>query len=214
MKQINMLLTGIALLLFSSCAKDPVAATSTIIFQLKAANSAVNGANINWTIGSAGVGATKIEVVKPDGSSAEFRTDPNVQLDLFGMSNVSNLNITGGTYRKVEFRSELSAFGGKPSLRMEGTFTAGGIATPIVLEIGTPVTVKSQIDSIIIAPVSSNYTAQTTINLPTLTTDVTEAELKVADRVSGKIILSASLNIATYNKVLTNLGKVQLISFK
>src|SRR5205085_8887757 len=58
MKKIILVLF-IAPLFFASCVKDAATGTATVSFQLKAATSAVNGAGIVWTIGTAGVANTK-----------------------------------------------------------------------------------------------------------------------------------------------------------
>jgi hypothetical protein len=206
-------LTGIALFFFSSCVKDAGTGTSTISFQLKAAVSPVNGAAITWTAGSAGVASTKLEAKKNDSAQVEFKADPNAQIDLFGVVSISNVAIPSGTFRHVEFRSELQPLSGKPSLHLEGTYTAGGVTTPISFDVNTAINIKSERDSIVIAAAASNYTALTTIGLVTLTQDVTEPDLKAADRTSGKIIISATSNTAVYNKMLANLAKNQVVDF-
>ena len=202
------------LLFFSSCVKDAGTGSSSVTFQLKAAVSPVNGAAITWTAGSAGVASTKIEAKKNDSTKVEFKSDPNAQVDLFGAVNITNVAIPSGTFRHVEFKLELQPLSSKPALHLEGTYTAGGVTTPISFDVNTAITVKSERDSIVIAGSTSSYTALTTIGLITLTQDVTEPDLKAADRTSGKIIISSSSNIFVYNKMLANLAKPQVIEFR
>jgi hypothetical protein len=174
MKKFTLSLTAAFVLFFASCVKDAGTGSSTINFQLKALVSPVNGAGITWTAGSAGVASTKIEA------------DPAAQIDLFGAVSISNISVPTGTFRHVEFHAELQPLNSKPSLHLEGTYTAGGVTTPISFDVNSAITVKSQRDSIVIAA-SATYTAATTVTLVTLTQDVTEADLKVADRTSGNI---------------------------
>ncbi len=215
MKTFILSLAAAMVLFFTSCVKDAGTGTSSITFQLKAATSAVNGAGIVWTAGTAGVASTKIEAKKNDSSAVEFKADPNVQLDLFGAVNISNISVPSGTFRHVEFRTELQPLSSKPTLFLDGNYTAGGVTTPISFDVETAVTVISDRDSIVIAATTSTYTALTTVALVTLTQDVTEADLKAATRNSaGKIIISAVSNVAVYNKMLANLAKPQVIDFK
>ena len=213
MKTILLSFSGALVLFFLSCVKDAGTGISTISFQLKAAVSPVNGAAITWTAGTAGVASTKIEAKKND-VAVEFKADPNAQLDLFGAVSISNISIPAGTFRNVEFRSELQPMNSKPALYLEGTYTAGGVTTPIYFEVGTAVNVSAQKDSIVIVSASANYTALTTVGLITLTSDVTEADLKAATRVNGKIPISLGVNPFVYNKMLANLAKTQVIEFK
>lgn len=213
MKFSTLSLVAAAILMFSSCAKDPASGTSTVSFQLKAAVSPVNGAAITWTAGTAGVATAKIEAKKNDSSQVEFKSDPNVQVDLFGVLTVANVAVPAGTYKRVGFKSELQPMSGKPALHLEGTYTAGGVTTPISFDVNTAVNIRSERDSILIAA-NASYTALTTIGLLTLTQDVTEPDLKAADRTSGKIIISSSSNISVYNKMVANLSKNQVIDFR
>ena len=214
MKKFTLFLLAATTLFFTSCVKEAANGNATVNFQLKAAVSPVNGAAIVWTIGTAGVANIKLQAKKNDSSSVEFKASPNAQVDLFGAVTISNVSVPTGTFRHVEFSSELQSIGNKSSLRLEGNYTAGGVTTPIVFEVGTNVTVKSQRDSIVIASATASYTALTTLTLVTLTQDVTEADLKAADRTSGKIIISPSTNIPVYNKMLANLAKPQVVEFK
>lgn len=213
MKRITLAIATVAILIFSSCVKDAGTGTSTINFQLKALVSPVNGAAITWTAGTAGVVNTKIEAKKNDSTIVEFKASPNTQVDLFGTVNISNVAVPAGTFRRVEFSTELQPLsGGKPALHLEGTYTAGGVTTPISFDVNTNITVKSKRDSIVIAAASA-YAASTSVGLVTLTQDVTEADLKVADRTSGKIIISSASNTAVYTKMFANLAKTQAVDF-
>ncbi|MES2004799.1 MAG: hypothetical protein V4450_09775 [Bacteroidota bacterium] len=201
-------------LLFTSCVKDAGTGTATVSFQLKAAVSPVNGAAITWTAGTAGVANTKIEAKKNDSSAVEFKSAPNAQVDLFGAVNIANVAIPTGTFRHVEFWLELQALNSKPVLFLDGTYTAGGVTTPISFEAGSAITIKSSLDSMIISSASGNYTSLTTLGLVTLTQDVTEPDLKAATRTSGKIIISSSSNTPVYAKMMANLAKPQVCTFK
>ncbi|MEO8173688.1 MAG: hypothetical protein ABI581_11415 [Sediminibacterium sp.] len=211
MKKFTLIASVAFLFAFSSCVKDAATGTGSINFQLKALVSPVNGAAITWTAGSAGVASTKIEAKKND-AAVEFKAEPNSQVDLFGAVNISNVAVPAGTFRSVEFSSELQPLSGKPALHLEGTYTAGGVTTPISFDVNTAITVKSKRDSIVIAA-SSAYSASTSVGLVTLTQDVTEADLKAADRTSGKIIISSTSNIPVYTKMFANLGKTQVVDF-
>lgn len=207
-------LCSILVLLMSGCVKDAGTGSSNITFQLKAAVSAVNGASIVWSAGTAGVVSTRIEAKKNDSSAVEFKSAPYAVVDLFGTASVTNVSIPTGTYRSVQFKTELQPINNKPALYLDGNYTAGGVTTPIYFEVGTAVTVKGEKSVIEIPAANGNYTVQTTIGLLTLTADVTEADLKAAIRINGKIPISASNNTAVYNKMLANLAKTQECTFK
>ena len=98
------------------------------------------------------------------------------------------------------------------ALRLEGIYTAGGVGTPIVFEVGTPIELKAGKDSITITNASS-YLGLTTLTFALLTQGITEADLKAADKPGGKIILSASSNPGIYSKMLLNLDKCSAIEF-
>lgn len=213
MKKLTLLFLAGAMLSFSSCVKDAATGSGSISFQLKAATSAVNGAGITWTAGTAGVANAKIEAKKNDSTSVEFKSEANTQVDLFGAVTISNVSIPTGTFRNVEFQSELKVMNSKPSLHLEGTYTAGGVTTPVTFDVNTDITVKSKTDSIVISSAIANYTAITTVKLVTLTQDVTEADMKLADRANGKIVISSTSSSTVYNKMLANLGKPQVIDF-
>ena len=168
MKTFLLSLSAATILFFSSCVKDAGTGNSTISFQLKAAVSPVNGAGIVWTTGTANVASTKVEAKKND-VAVEFKADPNTLVDLFGAVNISNIAIPTGTFRSVEFRSELQPMNSKPALYMEGNYTAGGVTTTVYFEVGTAVNISAQKDSIVIASANANYTSLTTLGLITLT---------------------------------------------
>jgi hypothetical protein len=213
MKLLSLSIVASTLLFFSGCVKDAGTGTATVNFQLKAAVSPVNGAAITWTAGSAGVASTKIEAKKNDSTAVEFKASPNAQVDLFGTVTISNVAIPSGTFRHVQFKTELQPLSSKPALHLEGTYTAGGVTTPISFDVNSSIVVRSERDSIVIAAGAGNYTALTTIGLITLTQDVTEPDLKAADRTGGKIVISATSNLAVYNKMFANLSKNQVIEF-
>ncbi len=199
---------------FMSCTKSTDSSNSTINFQLKAANSPVNGAGIVWSAGTAGVATAKIESKKKDSGYVEFRVEPNTQIDLFGVLSISNVTIPVGTYYNNTCRLELQAMNNKPSLFLDGIYTAGGVSTPVSFEAAVPITIKSTKEIIEIAKGISTYNALTTLSLITLTTNVTEAEMKAAVRTGGKIIIARTSNDGIYFKMLANLAKNQVIEFK
>ncbi len=202
-----------SLIFLSSCTKE-VTTGSSINFQLKAFTSPVSGALIVWTTGTAGVSSAKVEAKKNDSTYVEFTSEPNIQVDLFGTINISKVAIPVGAYQNVTFRTALKSMDSKPSLFLDGIFTAGGIATPISFKVDSTISIKSAKELIEIGATNSNYTAITSLALNTLTTDVTEANLKVATRTDGKIIISRVSNDNIYFKMLANLAKNQLIEFK
>ncbi|MDB5229816.1 MAG: hypothetical protein JWN76_621 [Chitinophagaceae bacterium] len=202
----------IALGLFASCAKNDSGLNSGVAFQLKAIVSPVQGANITWTAGTASVSYVKFEAKKSDSTKIEIKSDANVQVDLFAPVNMAVVNLVAGVYKKVEFKIQLAPTSTKSALRLEGTYTAAGVSTPIVFEVGSALEIKSEKDSVTISG-STNYTAVTSFKFELLTQGVTENDLKIADRTSGKIVISPSTNAALYAKFLANLAKVQEVDF-
>lgn len=201
-----------SVILFTSCVKNDSTATGNVAFQLKALISPVQGASIVWTIGTASVTEVKLEAKKADNSEIEYKSNANVQVDLFAPVNLASVDIPKGTYTHLEFRSELASANNRAALRLEGLYTAGGVATPIVFEVGTPIELKAGKDSITITNASS-YVGLTTLTFALLTQGITEADLKAADKPGGKIILSTSSNPGIYSKMLLNLDKCSAIEF-
>ena len=202
------------LLLFSSCQKNAAIGTSNISFKLKAGISPVNGAKIVWTTGTAGVSMAKIEAKKNDSTYVEFKTDTSLQINLFESVVITNIAIPIGNYGSVVFRTELKAINSKPTLFLDGNYTAGGVTEPISFEVATPLTIRSFQDNIILTIANGSYTSLTTLGLITLTQDVTELDLKACSQTSGKILISTNSNVFVYNKMIANLAKPQVVEFK
>ena len=201
-----------AIVFFTSCVKNDTTATGNVAFQLKALISPVQGASIVWTIGTASVTEVKLEARKADNSEIEYKSNANVQVDLFAPVNLASVAIPKGTYTHLEFRSELASANNHAALRLEGIYTAGGVGTPIVFEVGSPIELKAGKDSITITNASS-YVGLTTLTFALLTQGITEADLQAADKPGGKIILSASSNPGIYSKMLLNLDMCSGIEF-
>ncbi len=202
-----------SIIFLTSCTKEATTGSS-ITFQLKAFTSPVSGAQIVWTSGTAGVSRAKIEAKKNDSSYVEFTSEPNIQVDLFAAIDISKVTIPLGTYRNVTFRTDLKSLSSNPSLLLNGIYTAGGVATPISFKVDSTLTIKSVKELIEISATNTNYTAITSLTLNTLTTDITEANLKAATRTDGKIVISRVSNDLIYFKMLANLAKNQIVEFK
>lgn len=198
--------------LFASCVKNDNTAGSGIAFQLKALVSPVQGASIVWTIGTANVTEVKIEAFKSDNSQIEYKSKADTFVNLFAPVTIATVNIPKGTYRQLEFRSELAQASNHAALRLEGSYTAGGVSTPIVFECNTALEVKAKKDSIVVGE-GATYAGITTLSLAVLTQGITEADLKAASQPGGKIIISANSNPGLYSKMLLNLESCGVIDF-
>jgi hypothetical protein len=108
MKRIIVFLS-VAAIYFSSCTKSTDNTNASVSFQLKAANSPVNGAGIVWSAGTAGVALAKIESKKKDSGYVEFSISPNTQIDLFGSLTLNGVSIPVGTYYNNTCRLELQS---------------------------------------------------------------------------------------------------------
>ena len=201
-----------AIILFASCVKNDTTATGSIVFQLKAITSSVQGAGIVWTIGTANVSEVKLEARKSDNSEIEYKSGADTFVNLFAPVTIAKVDVPKGTYKQLEFKSELAQSNSHASLRLEGTYTAGGVATPIVFEANTAIEISAKKDSISLES-GATYTGLTTLTLNILTQGVTEADLKAADRTGGKIIISSNSNPGIYSKMLLNLQSCGVIDF-
>ena len=141
-------------------------------------------------------------------------TDTSLQINLFESVVITNIAIPIGNYGSVVFRTELKAINSKPTLFLDGNYTAGGVTEPISFEVATPLTIRSFQDNIILTIANGSYTSLTTLGLITLTQDVTELDLKACIRTSGKILISTNSNVFVYNKMIANLAKPQVVEFK
>ncbi len=193
-------------LFFAGCVKTDNTSTTSVTLQLKALASPVQGSTIEWTAGTAAVVSVMIVAKRDDNSEIEFRSVADTLINLFAPVAVGTITLPAGKYRQLEFRSQLDRRNMHPALRLEGTYTGGGAAIPVILEVSTPVEIKAKKDTVTLAN-GALYTGLTTIDFSQLIKGIAESDLKAADKPTGTIILSTSSNPGIYSKMLLNLEK-------
>ena len=206
-------------LFFVSCKKDNNGA-SGFKYKLTTTNRSnavgrVEAGNITWTSGSAFANQIKFEAKNSGGTEIEYKTSVSQQIDIFSSlaQALGTITLPAGTYSEIEFKAELAPSGSNAALEMNGTFTSGGITTPVVFTVNSALEVKTERNNVTITD-GTSYTALTTFDLSSLTSGITEAMLNAATKTSGKIIISASSNTNLYNIMLTRLDDCDHVEFE
>lgn len=204
--------------LFISCKKSNV--QSSYQYKLATTNRSnvvarVAGGNISWTAGYASANLLKFEAKNSGGTEVEFKNSTQQHVDLFSSlaQTLGTITLPASTYSEIEFKAELSPNGSDAALQLSGSFTSGGVTTPVVFTVNSALEIKTEKNNIVIDN-NTSYTALTTLDLSTLTTGITEAMLNAATRTGGTIIISASSNTNMYNVMLANFDNCDEVQFE
>jgi hypothetical protein len=192
-------------LFFAACTKTDNTSTVSVAFQLEALTSAVQGASIEWTAGTASVISVAVETKKEDNSEITFKAVADTFINLFAPVTFATVAIPTGNYKQLAFKTIFDRLRMHPALRLEGSYIAAGVSIPVIFEVNTLVELKAKKDTVSINN-AGTYRGSTTIDLSLLTKGIPESDLKAADKPSGTIILSSSSNPGIYSKMLLNLG--------
>ncbi|MEO5983906.1 MAG: hypothetical protein ABIP80_00285 [Ferruginibacter sp.] len=220
MKITNRLLSftlPIALLFFTGCSKNKDSA-SEIEYQLQTTNRSTTIAkpqtgNIVWTSGY--VFATKIKLeAELNNQEIEYESSLAQRIDLFStVTPLGSITLPPGTYSEVEFEIELNPTATDAALELNGQYTSGGISTPVVFRVTTPLELKNEKDNVVVT-YNNSYNALTTIDLSLITRNITENMLNAAVRTNGKILITSTINSNIYNILLSNLHESDEVEFE
>ncbi len=220
MKTSNILLScaiAIMLVVFTGCSKDKNSA-SAIKYQLQTTNrsttiSRTQTGNIKWTSGYGSATEIKFEA-KMNNQEIEYESKIAQKLDLFSsITTLGSITLTPGTYSEVEFEVELNPTGTDAALELTGQYTSGGVITPVVFRVTSPLELKNEKNNVVITD-NNSYKALTTIDLSLITRGVTESMLNNAIRTNGTIVISSSVNANIYNILLKNLHESDEVEFE
>lgn len=222
MKAINIFsaLTLVSALAFTSCKKENLGGSGGYKYKLTTSNRSntvgrVDGGTVTWTSGTAFVNLLKFEAKNSSGAEIEYKTPVSSQVDIFSSlaQVVGSISLPTGTYSEIEFKASMSSSGSIPALELNGSFTSGGVTTPVQFIVSSNLEIKSESNGVTISD-ASNYTALTTFNLTNMTAGITEAMLNAATKTGGKIVISASSNTNLYNLMLARVDDCDHVEFE
>jgi hypothetical protein len=203
----------------TSCKKSNTG-SSGFTYKLTTSNRAsvvgrVEAGNISWSSGYGTSNLLKFEAKNGTGTEVEYKSSMAQRVDIFSSlaAAIGTINLPQGTYSEIEFKAELAPSGSDAALELNGTFTSGTIATPVVFTVSSPLEIKTERNNVVISD-NASYTALTTLNLSQLTSGITEVMLNSATKTNGKIIISASTNTSIYNRMLSNLDSCDEVEFE
>ena len=211
MKTISTAVLIILCTTFLSCKKDVVKQNAGINYQLTAKNTSNTLARIfgtlSWTSGYAYVTEIKFEGegdCQIEGQSdikKKFSASNPQKIDLFApLISLGNLPIPPCDYRNSKIEIEITPSMGNPALELTGTYNT----TPVIFRINTAVELEGIGGNKGIVS-GANYVSLMSLNLSLITKGIAGAEFEAASLdASGKIIISATSNIALYQKMLAN----------
>lgn len=206
-------------LLFSSCKKNnnnvdnATPGQPQLAVQIKTSNNNAGvgqkgtaNAHILWTSGFAYPRKIVFEAKQND-LSVEFTSTADQQIDLMASiaASFGNFTLPAGVYDEVELKIDLDKKDHDPAMVLEGTFTSNTTTYPVRLEIDNFLELKTESENVTISN-DSTYTAVTTIDLSSVTSDITESMLLNAQLTNGTIVISPSSNVLMYHTILSNLG--------
>jgi len=218
MKKIGILSGGLILtIFFASCSKSnstqpSASGTPQMSYELKASNSLVNlpakmtgTGTIDWTGGLASPTMIKFEA-KKGGTEIEYKSALDTTIDL--MSSIAatfgGFTIPTGTYNEIELKIDLSKNGSNPALELDGTFTSGGVTTPVTVTINDFIEIQTEQHDVTIDSTES-FVAVTTLDLSSISAGITETMLNAATVTGGTIVISATSNRRLYEIIVDNL---------
>ncbi|MCX2575292.1 hypothetical protein [Pedobacter sandarakinus] len=222
--RIGLGVVGLALLSFSSCKKEGNAnlnPESQITFSVKgdltATSNSTNGvslptgtasATINWTEGTANV--TKFEFEAKKGLvEKEIEVKGLTNINLFAINpEVVKSVIDTGTYREISLKLVLSkSTNGTIPLAFKGTFAGTDGATPVEISVNEDLTLKVEVENVKI-DAATDLKATFVLGVNKILQGIGVAELNVATKTAGKVLISNTSNTALYNKIKTNLQNI------
>ena len=194
--------------IFISCKKDNT--NTGIMYQLKVINplatiARVAGGTIQWSSGYAWATEIKFEAKKSNNEEVEYKTQALQKVNIFIPAiSLGSISLPEGTYKEIEFKIETAPNGADAAFLLNGTYTNGGVTTPVVFKVTAPLEVKTEKENFTITA-GTNYTAITSFDLSLLSQGITEVMLNNATRTNGTIEISATSNTNLYNILIDRL---------
>ncbi|TCJ19314.1 hypothetical protein EPD60_02530 [Flaviaesturariibacter flavus] len=208
-------LLGIALLLalVASCGKKssdteepvtpPAADSATVRYQVTSSNR--SSGLVNWTtvkgagkqVAFKGNGTTRIEVYKFNFMPSSFDS-PAFEL--------ITVRVPAGTYTDAEFNYQMIP-SRDPALQLIGTYTTGGVSTPVRVNIDQFAEIATKLPSVTLAG-GKTYNALITLDLAAIMNGVTAANLNNAARTNGEIVIAYYSNVSMLQTIINNINNV------
>lgn len=204
MNTFRFLLTTLVLssVLLSSCKDDDDEVLSEVHYHIKTTNR--SSTMFNWTSGTANGRQIEFKGTTSGNRVEEYVLTPN-QVNLFGTSSfIKEVKLKPGTYTNVEMNYEMTPTR-SPSLQLKGTYNNGTTTTPITLNLEQYLEISTKLAIIEIAS-GRNYIATINLDLNSLMTVFTAAQLNNAQRTNGEIIIAYYSNPVLYAAIIDHIN--------
>lgn len=171
---------------------------------LSAQSRTLGTGTLEWTSGHALVQELEFEA-EQNNLEVEFKKSLNQEVDLFSpLSSLGVVNVPPGLYEEIEFQIEVRPSGSAPAFTLDGSYTSGGVSTPVSFRLDAPLEIESEKENIMVTD-GASYTALTTLDLSLIATGATDAQFGNAVRTNGVIVISATSNPELYQIFYNNL---------
>lgn len=210
-------------LTFQACKKDD---PSSLGFKMKAVDTgsqnlkstgAITVLPLAWDTALIVVSELEFEAEYHESNSqgssevkVEYNWEGNMTLDLLAEPQVfATFDLPDGTYDEIELKVQSKEMpgSGDPNFYLSGTFNIPEATIPIVLIVNEDFEIETKVeDWVINTQNGSFYNGIIEISLGQLFNGVTFQELVAAELVNGRIVISSSVNVGLYVKIMENIG--------
>ncbi len=205
---------------FTSCQKDaetgntvtyhanPVNFSSSIGASVSGSGlivQASSNSSITWSEGSLNISEIDFEARK-DGSQIEYKSDQLVRVDIAkAASALGSVKIPDGTYEQVELKLvfKKSSADDIPA-RLKGSYTdLSGSETPVELQFNEDLEIRAEAENLVME--TNDHIARINMHLNQLLSGITIADLTMATKTNGTIVISSTSNPGLYAKIKARL---------
>lgn len=216
--------------LFSSCTKKedaPAFLSPQISFALNTDNSlniqtfgstassgnglmvgtTLTNASVTFTSGVANIAAFKLEA-KRNNMKIEITTKNLTNVDLFGLNQLlATVPIDTGTYKEIEIKAVLAkTTTTNLPLVLKGYFTTkGGTQVPLEFNFNDNAVLRAEVENIHLDG-KKDLATTISLHLNKLLANITAADIDHTTRINNTILISSTVNVDLYNKILANLA--------
>jgi hypothetical protein len=207
-------------LVFTSCEKEtesgntisyqanPINFTSSVGASVSGSGLAVEAnanSSITWTEGTLNIQEIDFEA-KKDGTQIEYEYKNLVNVSLAKTAEtLGSIQIPDGTYNEVELKLEFRQSSSQDiPVRLKGTYTdLSGAKTPIELQFNEDIEIKVESEDLVME--ADEHIARINMQLNKLLSNISVADLTMATKTNGTIVISNTSNTSIYSKIKASL---------
>jgi hypothetical protein len=206
--------------IFTSCQKE-AETSNTVTYQANPVNftssvgasvsgsgllvEASSNSSITWSEGILNIGEIDFEARK-DGSQIEYKYSQLVNVDISkAAAALGSIQIPDGTYDEVKLKLlfRKSSTDDIPA-RLKGSYTdLSGAKTPVELQFNEDLEIQVEAENLVME--ANSHIARINMHLNKLLSRVTIADLTMATKTNGTIVISSTSNAALYAKIKASL---------